>query len=193
MGRLPGTHLWTYPILELVTSSPMHVSIPTRKSVGWQLVPMGEKQGGSSKQMVLAAAGNIPQIPFSEPASHEQQAHTLSWPWETQESQVSSKHKSCSSQPHAGRQKTYWKWGSRWSPSKAYKATRLVARKVCLSLDASNLEGMEGRHLSKSRLPRPPATMKLGGKSFYREKEGGYRQKQYSQLWQSSWNRSSVV
>ena len=73
-------------VLQLVQK---HLSIPTRKSVGWQLVPMGETQGGSSKQMVLAAAGNIPQIPFSEPASHEQQAHTLSWPWETQESQVS--------------------------------------------------------------------------------------------------------
>ena len=40
----------------------------------------GEKQGGSSKQMVLAAAKNIPQIPYLGLASHEQQANTLSWP-----------------------------------------------------------------------------------------------------------------
>ena len=165
MGRLPSTHQWTYPILELVTSSPVHVSIPPMKSVGWQLVPTGEKQGGSSKQMVLAAARKVPQIPFSEPASHEQQAHTLSWPWETQESQVS-KHTSCSSQPHAGWQKTYWNWGSCWSLSKAYKATRLVERKVCLSLDASNLEGMEGRHLSKSRLPPTPRHNEIRGQEL---------------------------
>ena len=40
----------------------------------------GEKQGGSSKQMVLAAAKNVPQIPYPGLASHEQQANTLSWP-----------------------------------------------------------------------------------------------------------------
>ena len=105
MGRLPSAHQWTYPILELVTSSPMHVSIPPRKSVGWQLVPTGEKQGGSSKQMVLAASRNVPQIPFSEPASQKQQAHTLSWPWETQESQVSSSTRAAAVSPKLGDKK----------------------------------------------------------------------------------------
>ena len=54
----------------------------------------GEKQGGSSKQMVSAAARMSPQVPFSGPASHEQQVPqslpcTVSWqrlhsrkPWE---------------------------------------------------------------------------------------------------------------
>ena len=103
VGRLSGAQQWACPILELVTSSPMHVPIPLRRSVGWQLVPTGKKQGGSSKQMVLTAARHVPETPFSKPASHEQRAHMLlSWPWETQESQVSSKHKSCNSQPHVG-------------------------------------------------------------------------------------------
>ena len=43
-----------------------------------------EKQGGSSKQMVSAAARTSPQAPFSGPASHEQQVPqslpcTVSW------------------------------------------------------------------------------------------------------------------
>ena len=111
-GQGTGSHMPQLKTLPAKTKTedpichtPMHVSIPPRKSVGWQLVPTGEKQGGSSKQMVLAASRNVPQILFSEPASQKQQAHTLSWPWETQESQVSSSTRAAAVSPKLGDKK----------------------------------------------------------------------------------------
>ena len=55
-------HRWTYPVLELIGSSQMQVSIPPRKSV--KLAASAE-QGRNRKdpQMVLAAARNVPKSP----------------------------------------------------------------------------------------------------------------------------------
>ena len=71
--------------------------------------------------------------------------------------------------------------------SEAIKEARLVERKVCFILDVG--DGGRGYTCPKATSPHWESV----GNSFYSLREGGYMQKQHSQLWQSSWNRSSVV
>ena len=71
--------------------------------------------------------------------------------------------------------------------SEAIKEARLVERKVCFILDVG--DGGQGYTCPKATSPHWESV----GNSFYSLREGGYMQKQHSQLWQSSWNWSSVV
>ena len=80
------------------------------------------------------------------------------------------------------------KWGLAACPSKAIKGARLVERKVCFLLDAGNRFGGQ---TPVQRLT--PHLLQPVGKSFYRQRKGGYMQKRYSQLWQSSWSGHEVV
>ena len=80
-----------------------------------------------------------------------------------------------------------WKWGPAVCSSEAIKEARLVERKVFLILDA----GSGGWRRTPVRRPTPP-TDNQGARALI----GGGRgcvQKQHSQLWPSSWHRSSVV
>ena len=91
------------------------------------------------------------------------------------------------------RQRDGWwynrKWGLAASHSKASKEARLVGRKVCLFWLLATEEIGEGRLLSKGQFP----TLTIRGQKLLQAQGGGYMKKQYSQLWQSSSNWSSVV
>ena len=87
-ARTPGDCIQMLPLVSLGARQlvQMNVSIPPRKSVCWQPVPSREKQGGSRKRTVWAAARNVPPNPLPGPVSHEQWAPrshpgATSWRW----------------------------------------------------------------------------------------------------------------
>ena len=79
------------------------------------------------------------------------------------------------------------KWGPAARSSKANKEARLVERKVCFILDASNRGGGGGGGGRQMPVQRPtsppsPATPTIRGKALLQTEGGGYMQKQHSQL-----------
>ena len=78
MGRLPTCTPVDLSSLGGRHSSQMQVSIPPRKVQIGSQCRAGEKQGGSSKQIVSVAGKNVPQIPYLGLARSEQQANTVS-------------------------------------------------------------------------------------------------------------------
>ena len=86
MGRLPActpVDLSSLGARQLIPNASFH---STRKSGKLAAsAEQGRSRGGSSKQTVLAAARNVPQVPLSRPEKHKQQDHhhhpgTSPWP-----------------------------------------------------------------------------------------------------------------
>ena len=82
--------------------------------------------------MVLAAARNVPEIPYSGLASHKQQAYTLSWPQvspgKPRRTRCHESSRASSRQPQDGHQNLLPKgvWGPAALLSKASKLARLL-------------------------------------------------------------------
>ena len=71
------------------------------------------------------------------------------------------------------------KWGPAAHRSKANREARLVERKVCFILDASNWGGEIDLCPKADSLPAPRQS---GGKSFYRQREGLHAERAQSAL-----------
>ena len=85
------------------------------------------------------------------------------------------------------------KWGPTACHSKANKEASLVERKVCFILEASNHGGVWTPVQKPTPHPTRTSVLTISGQVLLLAEGEGYMQKEYSQLWQSSWNRSSVI
>ena len=82
----------------------------------------------------------------------------------------------------------YRKWDLVAHHSKVNEEARLMKKNVCFLLDANNQS--EGRMNTYPKADPPPPESQ--GARLFIHRERGYMQRQISQLWQSSWNSSSV-
>ena len=83
-----------------------------------------------------------------------------------------------------------WKWGPVACCSKASKEAGMVEKKICFILDAYN-PGGRGEQTSVQRLTTP-LPHRWGAIAFI-DGVRGLHAVQHSQIWQSSWNQSSLV
>ena len=81
------------------------------------------------------------------------------------------------------------KWDLVAHHSKVNEEAKLMKKNVCFLLDANNQS--EGRMDTYPKAD--PHPLKIRGQDFLYTERGSYMQRQISQLWQSSWNWSSVV
>ena len=161
--KSPGAHWWTHRAWELVSLSRGVFSFHQGKAHTGSQCWAGEKQGGSLKPMVWAAARNILPHLFSGPArlltAFPAYRHVSGTNGEKPGSQISREH-DLTLAPKSVR-----KVGPSACIWKANKEVRLVERKVCFILEAGS-QG-QGPHIQRPTPPQPQSV----GKNLYGQRE----------------------